>query len=63
VITSHSQASVVTWDGTTPTATVGRAIAAAGTLEIVGNANVQAIQLIRAGGSDATVSITLEKYS
>lgn len=63
VITAHSQPVVVTWDGTTPTATVGQHVAAAATIRVEGNANVQNVKLIRQAGSDATVSITLEKYS
>lgn len=62
VITAHTQPVIVTWDGTTPVATTGRHIAAGGTVTITGNANVQAVQLIRQSGSDATVSITLEKF-
>lgn len=60
VITAHTQPVVITWDGTTPTATLGRVLAAGATLEISGNDNVRNIQLIRQGGSDATASITLE---
>lgn len=62
VITAHSQPVCMTWDGTTPTATVGMYIPAGGTVTVVGNDNVQAVKLIRQGGSDATVSITLERY-
>lgn len=63
VITAHGQPAVVTWDGTTPTATLGMDLAAGATVVVSGNKNVQAVQLIRQGGSDATVSVTLEKYS
>ncbi len=61
-ITAHSNPVCVTWDGTTPTATTGALIASGATVTVHGNANVQAIKLIRQGGADATVSITLEKY-
>lgn len=61
-ITSHTTGVVMTWDGTTPTTTLGMAIAAGATVEVIGNGNVQAIQLIRSSGSDATASVTLEKY-
>jgi len=46
----------------TPTATVGLYFPAGGTVTVAGNDNVQAVKLIRQGGSDATVSITLERY-
>lgn len=62
VITAHSQPMTITWDGTTPTATVGMYIAAGSTVTIKGNANVQAVKLIRQSGTDATASITLEKF-
>lgn len=52
----------LTWDGTTPTATLGMPLPAGSTVEIEGNGNVQALQLIRSGSGDATVSITLEKF-
>lgn len=63
VITAWSQGISMTWDGTTPTATCGMALAAGASATVVGNRNVQALQFIRSGGSDATVSVTLEKYS
>lgn len=63
VITAHSQPVVITYDGTTPTATLGMVIATGATVTITGNANVQVVQLIRQGGSDATVSITLQRFS
>ena len=63
VITVHTQPVVMTWDGTTPTATLGMYLPAGATVVVSGNKNVQAVQLIRQGGSDATVSVTLEKYS
>jgi hypothetical protein len=62
MVSAIGQGVSLTWDGTTPTAALGRPLAAGATVEVVGNANVQALQMIRSGGSDATVSITLEKY-
>ena len=62
VVTAHTEPVCMTWDGTTPTATVGMYIPAGGTVTVVGNANVQAVKLIRQGSASATVSITLEKY-
>jgi hypothetical protein len=61
VITAHTQPVVVTWDGTTPTATLGMYVGAGATVVISGNQNVQRVNLIRQGAADATVSITLEK--
>lgn len=52
---------VMTIDGTTPTAALGIPVGEGTTVEVTGNADVQAIQLIRAS-SDATVSVTLEKF-
>lgn len=62
-VSAIGQGVSMTWDGTVPTATLGMPIAAGSTVAVEGNANVQAIQLIRSGSSDATVSITLEKYT
>jgi hypothetical protein len=50
-----------TWDGTTPTATLGQLLPADGVFEISGNPNIQALQFIRATGTDAAVNISLEK--
>jgi hypothetical protein len=52
----------LTWDGTTPTSTLGMPVPAGSTVTVEGNGNVQALQLIRSGSGDATVSITLEKF-
>ena len=61
-VSAIAQGVSMTWDGTTPTATLGMPIPAGSTVAVEGNANIQAIQVIRSGGSDATVSITLERY-
>lgn len=63
VITAHGAGVVMTWDGTTPTATVGLLIPAGASVRLLGNRNVQAVKLIQQSGVSATVSITLEKYS
>lgn len=62
VITAHSNPITITWDGTAPTATTGLYVPAFSTVVVTGNANVQALQFIRAGAGDAVVSITLEKF-
>ena len=63
VVTAFTQPLSLTYDGTTPTSLLGVYVPAGGTVRVEGNANVQNLQLIRASGSDATASITLEKYS
>ena len=62
-LTAHSHPVVITWDGTTPTATLGVYLGAGSTANVIGNRNVQAIKLIRQGESDAIVSVTLEKHN
>ncbi len=61
-VTAHTNPIVITWDGTTPTATTGMYVAAGATVVVEGNANVQALQTIRQGGADAVASVTLEKW-
>lgn len=63
VVTAWSNGASLTWDGTTPTPTLGRALAAGETVVIVGNRNVQALQFIRSGAADAVVSVTLERFA
>lgn len=49
-----------TYDGTTPTSSVGHLLAANGEVILVGRSNVAALQMIRVTG-DVTVFITLLK--
>jgi hypothetical protein len=42
---------------------VGHILAEAANITITGNRNINAFQMIRATNSDATVTVTLEKYS
>jgi len=60
-ISANANGIVVTYDGTTPTATLGHPIAAGETLVLEGGAAVNNLKMIRSGGSDATVTVTLEK--
>jgi len=60
-ISPFSDAVVACWSGETPTATLGHKVDVGGTLVVNGNANINALQFIRAGSSDVTLSITLEK--
>lgn len=61
-VTAHTNPLVLTWDGTTPTATTGMYVGAGATVLVEGNANIQALQMIRQGGADAVASVTLEKW-
>jgi len=62
IVTAVTQNAMITWDGTDPTATLGHPVVANGDWVIIENgANIQRIKLIRQGGSDANVTITLEK--
>lgn len=63
IIACNTQGVVATWNGTDPTASLGIPVAAGATLVVEGNANIQALKFIRSGGSDATVTVQLEKYS
>lgn len=59
IMTAHTAAVVYTWSGEDPTATHGHVLPANATVTIQGNANIQALRVIRQS-SDATVTITLE---
>lgn len=61
-ITAHTNPLCLTWDGTTPAATTGLYVGAGATVTVEGNANIQALKLIRQGGADAVASVTLEKW-
>lgn len=60
-VIANTQDIVVSWDGTDPTATLGLPLAAGSSLEVYGNVNIQNLKMIRAGISDATVTVILEK--
>lgn len=53
---------VFRYDGGVPTASVGHYLAANDETFVYGAENIRALQFIRAGGSDGSVSITLERY-
>jgi hypothetical protein len=63
VITAFAASVVVTTDATTPTATLGTFIGVEDPVTVSGNQNINNLQFIRAGSTDATVSISLYKYS
>lgn len=62
VVACNSNGVVVSYDSTDPTSTLGIPLAAGERLVVKDNANVQNIKLIRSGGSDAAVSVQLEKF-
>lgn len=59
-ITVESNPINFTYDGTTPSATVGHNLTAGSTLILTGYANIAALKMYRSGGADATVKITYE---
>lgn len=59
-ITCNANSVAYRYDGGAPTASAGHVIAANGEALIEGGNNVRNVQLIRVGGSDAVVSVTLE---
>lgn len=59
-ITVESNPINYTYEGTTPTSTVGHNLVAGSTLTLAGYANIVAFRMIRSGGADATVKITYE---
>lgn len=63
VISCNTNGVVLTWNGTDPTTTLGYPLAAGASLTLKGNGNIQAVKFIRSGGTDAAVSVHLEKYS
>jgi hypothetical protein len=62
IVSCNTNGVTLTYEGTDPTATLGIALAAGDRITIKHNANVQNIKLIRSGGSDALVTIQLEKH-
>ncbi len=60
-LTVNSNALRYFYDGATPTTTSGHLIPTNGTIEIIGNQNIQQLLVIRDGGSSAAVVVTLER--
>lgn len=60
-VTCNSNSVNYTYNGTDPTTSAGHNIPTGGNIEIIGQRNIAAFKIIRNGGSDASVSITLEK--
>ena len=59
-ITVESQPLNFTYDGTTPSATVGHNLTAGSVLVLTGYANIAAFKMYRSAGADATVKVTFE---
>ena len=62
ITANTSNASVVAWATTAPSATLGHTVAIGQPLTVLGNYNVQKICLVSATTLAATVSVTLSKY-
>lgn len=60
-ITCAAQPIRYCYDGSVPTDTVGHYMAVNSETLIIGNANIEALQFIRATGTDGEVAITLEE--
>ncbi len=60
-VTCNTNSVNYTYDGTAPTTSAGHNIPTSGNIEIIGQRNIANFKIIRSGGSDASVSITLEK--
>lgn len=52
-----------TYDGTTPTGSVGHLLSNSDKWIVMGNDNIRNLQFIRADSTDAYVAVTLEGYS
>lgn len=60
VITVRTEDINIRYDGTSPTVAIGHLYTATTTFEILGNANIERLELIRNDTNDAVVTITLE---
>lgn len=60
-ITADTNPLRMTYDGTTPTASIGHYLPVGAGTEVVGDANIANLKFIRAGASDGAVSVTLEE--
>lgn len=60
ILTVEAQSIRYRYDGTAPTDTVGHLLTAGSRLELVGNDNIQNLQVIRVT-TDSTVMVTLEE--
>ena len=59
-ITTRTTGLMITWSGTTPSATVGHLVAVNTNFVLEGQANIAALKLIQESGGNAVTTITLE---
>ena len=62
VITAFAQPVVIAVDGNTPTSTLGTYVGANDSITIDGNLNINNLQIIKAGATDSTASMTLYAF-
>lgn len=60
-LTNSGAAICYTYEGTTPSATVGHVLPDGGILELIGQNQMSALKCFRQGGTDSTITITYEK--
>ena len=60
VITARTGGLMFTYNGTTPTATIGHYLAASANISVEGAQNIAALQFIREAGTSCSITITLE---
>ena len=60
-LTVEAQPVRYTTNGTTPTASVGHLVAAAGVIPLLGSPDITAFRIIRQAGVDATVQVTCSR--
>ena len=59
-ISARTTGAMFTYNGTTPSATVGHLVAANATVLVEGQANIAALKFIQESGGNAVITITLE---
>ena len=59
-MTARTTGAMYTYNGTTPSATVGHLLAVNTTVVVEGAANIAALQFIQESGGNAVITITLE---
>jgi hypothetical protein len=62
-LTVNTNSANFLYSGSDPTVSAGHNIPTNGTLILDGNQNLVQFKIIRSGGSDASVTVTLERYS
>lgn len=62
LITAETAQMRYTYNGTTPTTTVGHILEAGQSIEVIGFASIDAFSIIRTGGTSGTIQVTMEVY-